>query len=90
MYMYMYICNVHVCTVLYMPHLRYDDTVDPAQFDVDLEAQVGQSLWRWLADVLGLHTLCRHSKQSVSYPFDLSCVQGLVDRERSNIHAQYI
>ena len=56
-----------------VPDAGEQDVVDSAQFDVDLEAEVGQRLWRRLVDVLGLNALRRQSEHDVSDAFHLSC-----------------
>jgi hypothetical protein len=50
------------------PDARHQDRVDAAQFDVDLQAEVGQRLRRSLVHVLGLHALSGHPQDGVADP----------------------
>lgn len=58
---------------LTLPLVRNQDVVDASEFDVDLEAEVGQCLRRGLDYVLHLDTLSGHAEQGVSNPLHLSC-----------------
>ena len=49
------------------PNGRYQYVVDAAQFDVDLETQIGQRLRRRPCHILGLNALSRDSNQSVTH-----------------------
>ena len=56
---------------MYIPDAWYEDAVNPAQFDVDLEAEVGEGLGGRLQYILHLNTLRGHSKESVTYTLHL-------------------
>lgn len=53
--------------------MRQQDVVDPSQFDIDLQAEVGQRLRRRLHHVLHLDALSGHAKEGVSDPLHLRC-----------------
>lgn len=57
------------------PDGRHEDAVDAAQFNVDLQAQVGQRLRRCLVYVLGLYALRGHAQQSVADSLHFGCKQ---------------
>lgn len=50
----------------FLPALWEEDVIDPAQFDVDLQTQVGEGLRSRLLDVLHLHALRRHAEHRVA------------------------
>ena len=56
----------------YTPYIRQKDTVDAAQFNVDLKAEIGQRLGWDLRDVLRLNTLRRQAKHYVTHSFHFS------------------
>ena len=72
-YMYIVQCTVYTCiyTAIVTPDAWYEDAVDSAQFDIDLETEVGEGLSRWLHHILHLHTLRGHTQQRVSHPLHL-------------------
>lgn len=51
--------------------MRHQNIVDASQLGVDLEAEVGESLWGRLHHVLHLHTLGGHAEQRVAHPLHL-------------------
>jgi len=56
-----------------LPLVWNQDVVDSSQFDVDLEAEVGQRLRGRLHHVLHLDALGGHAEEGVSHPLHLSC-----------------
>jgi len=54
----------------------HQNGVDSAKLHVDLEAEIGEGLWRSFVDILGLNTLSCHSQDGVSHPLDFSIDGG--------------
>lgn len=52
---------------------RNQDAVDSSQFDVDLEAEVREGLWRCLVDILSLDTLGSHAQHGIANALYFSC-----------------
>ena len=49
------------------PHAGHDDAIDPSQFDVDLQTEVGQGLEVDLCHIANLHTLRCHTNLRVTH-----------------------
>lgn len=62
------------------PALGQQDVVHASQLDVDLQAEVGQRLWRGPLHVLHLHALRGHPQHCVSHALDLG-VHGRLARQ---------
>ncbi len=57
------------------PRGGHQNRVDAAQLHVDLQAEVGEGLWRCLVHILRLHALRRQSEHDVTDAFHLGCTQ---------------
>ena len=57
----------------YAPRGWQENVVDAAELDVDLEAEVGERLWRCTSDVLCLDALGDEPEHDVSHPLHLGC-----------------
>ena len=71
------------------PPLRQEDVVHAAQFDIDLQTEVGQGLRRGPLHVLHLHALRGHAQHGISHTLDLSCQEnGVLSTapQRSSAH----
>ena len=56
------------------PHAGHDDAIDPSQFDVDLQTEVGQGLEVDLCHIANLHTLLCHTYLCVTHTLHYRCV----------------
>lgn len=57
----------------FRPQGRHKDRVDPAQFDVDLQAEVAESLRRGFVHVFPLHALSGHPEDRVADALHFGC-----------------
>lgn len=63
----------HLAEGLASPPLGQQDVVHTSQFDIDLQAEVGQGLRCGPLNVLHLHALCGHPQHRVSHALHLGC-----------------
>lgn len=52
---------------------RHENTVDSAEFHVDLQTEVGKCLWRRFIDIFRLNTLSSQAEYDIADTFDFSC-----------------
>ena len=60
---YQHLCERSMgCSDSALPDAGDQDAVDSAQFDVNLQTEVGEGLCRWLHHILDLNTLRGHAQ----------------------------
>lgn len=64
---------MRVRVFFHKPALWQEDVVDSSQLDIDLQAEVGESLRCCLLNIFHLHTLCGHAEYGVSNTLHFGC-----------------